>query len=453
MAEPYVQIATEEQPRYENAPLAAPYRVSSNVVYIPTTGTTLGPGPGHLSRADELRGLRGEPHRLVQSYEPAGSMGFRGYPDFFTWLLECAGFVGTVTPGNGTSQVSTLTPSATTMTGGTWTITVDGNTTVPLPHFATWQMVKTALEGLPGAEPEDFAVSGGPLTSGAFTIRFRGTKGAKAVTLSANGAGLTGPGSPYTIAAANTTPGVNATVFDPDGVGVATGAYLWQFTKRGGATAKTLQMTFGRPDEGIYERGSGIGCSGLSLNAAGEASADLVGLVYKTIPDPGLTPVYLSSLVPPVMIGDLRLTTGLSGTGRSTDFDLNVTNPIDRFRDLSIESYFAARLEATGDPVVVTGSVTKDQLREVDVDALMRGAPFSINARWRVRHEIGTSGTFYRLYMHAPRGQYVGGDFDPMQNARRFGGRFDWFAAIDEAAGYDVRWWLVNGVAAINTYA
>ncbi len=454
MANPYVHIALEEEPRYEGAPLIAPFRVSTNGVFLPTTGATLAPGPDHLSRADELRSLLGEPRRLVQAFAPAGTIQFRGYPDLFPFMLEAAGFDGTVQAGNGTSQVTTLTPSAYSATGGTFTVTVAGETTAALPYYATAEMVQLALEALPGIEAEEAVVTGGPLNSGStpFTLTFQGGMGGALLVVTSAGGSLTGPDSPYTITPANTVAGVNGTVLDPDGKRLATGSYLWTFVKRGGATAKSLQMTFARPDEGIYERGSGLGIAQMGIDAAGAITTDLTGLVYKTIPDPILSPVYASAVIPPVMLGDIKLTTGLAGTGRSTDFSASIANPIDRFRDLSIESRFPARLEATGDPIAVTGSITKDQLRDVDVDALTAGTPFSVSARWRVRYGIGSSGTFYKLFMTCPAGQYVGGDFDPMMEARRFGGRFDWFAAIDESAGYDARFHLVNGVSATETY-
>lgn len=456
MANPYVQIALEESPRYENAPVITPFRVSSNVVYLPTTGASLAPNPDYLTRADELRSLSGEPTRLIQAHAPGGSIAFRGYPDLLTWMLACAGWNGTVQAGTGTSQVTTITPGAYTATGGTFTITVAGTPTAAIPFNANAEQVQAALSLLPGVEADEIIVTGGPISSGAtrFTLTFRGGMGARLLVITSSGASLTGPNSPYTLTPANTTAGVNG-LADPVEAGkfLATGSFLWTFTKRPGATAQTMQMLFGRPGESVWEKGQGMGVSSMSLSAAGEASVDLTGLTYGTIPNPGLTPSYPSSLIPPVMLGDIKLTSGLAGTGRSSDFSMSITNPIDRFRDLAIESKYPARIEATGDPVASGGEITKDALTDVDVDALVNGSPFSLDARWRVRYQIAASGTYYKVYYKAPRAMYVGGDMDPMREARRFGGRFNWQAMIDESAGFDARWYLINGTPAIATWA
>lgn len=58
-------------------------------------------------------------------------------------------------------------------TGGTFTLTVVGQTTAPIPWNATLAQIRAALEALPGLEPNDFLLSGGSLPS-TVTITFQG---------------------------------------------------------------------------------------------------------------------------------------------------------------------------------------------------------------------------------------------------------------------------------------
>jgi hypothetical protein len=57
-------------------------------------------------------------------------------------------------------------------TGGTWTITFNGETTAPLQWNAVAADVRTALENLNGVDPGDVAVTGGPANTTAFTLTF-----------------------------------------------------------------------------------------------------------------------------------------------------------------------------------------------------------------------------------------------------------------------------------------
>lgn len=96
-----VQIVAEETPRYEGAPTAAAYRISSNVHYPPIQSASLSPGVGHIDRGDEQRGIEGAPPMLIETYEPGGSIAIRAYANTLPWLLHAAGMTGTVTAGNG----------------------------------------------------------------------------------------------------------------------------------------------------------------------------------------------------------------------------------------------------------------------------------------------------------------------------------------------------------------
>lgn len=99
----FVEIALEESPLNEVTwdDAATPSRISTNKLYLPARSAVLIPGPAHLSRADELRGIAGAVPDAIDSYDPAGSLSVRAYWKDLTWLLSLAGFSGVRTAGDG----------------------------------------------------------------------------------------------------------------------------------------------------------------------------------------------------------------------------------------------------------------------------------------------------------------------------------------------------------------
>jgi hypothetical protein len=82
-----------------------------------------------------------------------------------------------------------------TPTGGTFTITFDGQTTGAIAYNATASTVQTALEALSNIAPGDVAVTGS--AGGPYTITFQGAyAGVNVPSMTASGAGLTGGTSP-----------------------------------------------------------------------------------------------------------------------------------------------------------------------------------------------------------------------------------------------------------------
>jgi hypothetical protein len=118
-------------------------------------------------------------------------------------------------PGAGTDEVQTLTIGGT-PTGGTFTLSFQGLTTVPI----TWSNVnatltatiQSALQGCPSIGGGNATVAAGTLTAGIGTIliTFTGQLAKKAVpTLAVADNSLTG--TTPTLAVAETTPGVDVT--------------------------------------------------------------------------------------------------------------------------------------------------------------------------------------------------------------------------------------------------
>lgn len=107
------------------------------------------------------------------------------------------------------TEVSKITANATPATDGTFTLTVDGETTAAIDHDAAAATIKTALEALSNVNVGDVAVTafGGGLgaSSGGVDIAWGGALKGRELTVSANFAGLTG----NTHVLAEVTAGVN----------------------------------------------------------------------------------------------------------------------------------------------------------------------------------------------------------------------------------------------------
>lgn len=97
-----------------------------------------------------------------------------------------------------------------TVSGGTYTITWNGQTTAPLAHNANAATIQTALEALGFIKPGDVVVGGGALPTTPATVDFTGRyAGVNVSQMTINSGSLTGGGS-YSVA--TTTPGADAVV-------------------------------------------------------------------------------------------------------------------------------------------------------------------------------------------------------------------------------------------------
>lgn len=89
--------------------------------------------------------------------------------------------------------------SPSTPTGGTYTLTYDGQTTAPIAYNANAAAIEAALEALSNLAPGDVSVIE-QLPFANFVVIFEGAMAAlPQPTITGNGTSLTGPGSPYTI--------------------------------------------------------------------------------------------------------------------------------------------------------------------------------------------------------------------------------------------------------------
>ncbi len=106
---------------------------------------------------------------------------------------------------SGTAEVQTLTESGT-ISGGTFTITFNGQTTAAIASSATASTVQAALEALSNVAPGDIAVTGGPVETTALTLTFYGNLIGNVAQVTVDTTNLTGSTPGITVATA--TPGV-----------------------------------------------------------------------------------------------------------------------------------------------------------------------------------------------------------------------------------------------------
>lgn len=454
MADSYLTASLEETPRYEGAPSTEPYRIATERFWFPVDSGILTSGVQHLDRANELRGLLAPPVPLIDGHEPGGSLSQRFYPNNLVVMLAMAGLVPTITEGDATNEVQTLSITGT-PTGGSFTITtpaaLGAETTAAIPYNATAAQVRAALEALDGIREGDVTVAGGPLPDTAVTVTFTGQLAGQDVDDLTTTDSFTGGTAPAS-AIAETTPGATGSVTDPDGNGVPAGAYLVTFAKRETAVAQTAQILVVYGPQAVYLKGQGYAISSLSVNAAGEVSADLMGLVVKPTTDPGLTPAHDAPSIVPLRRGDLTLT-WLGGGARVQDFSVQIANAIERGEDLGIQSYYPKHMEHTGEPTRLTGSITKGLLDEDDYNALITAESFSATARWLSTKQVGSSGKPYGVWIEMPAAVYTGGDPEPLTNSRRFGATFDYGAFLDESTDRDFVISVVCGVESVATYS
>ncbi len=126
-------------------------------------------------------------------------------------------------------------------TGGTFTLTLNGETTGNIAYNATAAAVQAALEALPSVSAGDVTVTGS--AGGPYTITFGGTyAGENVAAITASGAGLTGGSTPGVTMATTTAGGGTAT----DGLDVPRGILF-----------NSIQMAEGDANKGapMQERG------------------------------------------------------------------------------------------------------------------------------------------------------------------------------------------------------
>lgn len=155
----------------------------------------------------------------------------------------------------GTNEVSTITANATPATAGTFTLSLDGETSAPIAFDATAAIVQAALEAMSNIAPGDVSAadSGGGVDLGdashVVTLSWGGALAGLPLAVSADMSGLTG--NAHVLAEA--TPGagsgqeVDSLLWAPDVVhkGLLAGETMIQLLKRGVVDARDVPLPAG----------------------------------------------------------------------------------------------------------------------------------------------------------------------------------------------------------------
>lgn len=123
-------------------------------------------------------------------------------------ILEfCVG--GHVITTGGTNEIQSVAITGV-PTGGTFTLTLNGQTTAPIAYNATATTVSAALIALSNVTPTDVTTAGGPLPTTAVTVTFAGAYSFSDVPAMTATSSLTGGTTPAVVIT-TTTPGVVGT--------------------------------------------------------------------------------------------------------------------------------------------------------------------------------------------------------------------------------------------------
>lgn len=161
------------------------------------------------SEPDAIELTNGQGQTCV-SYQPAAVL-LRGTLESFAFCTPDPYILqflvgGEVITDGGTDEVQTVTITGT-PTGGTFTLTFDGQTTSSIAYNAAATAVQTALLALSNISPGDVTVGGGPGPGTPYTVTFGGQYTSTDVPQMTATGSFTGGTTPA-IAVTTTTPGV-----------------------------------------------------------------------------------------------------------------------------------------------------------------------------------------------------------------------------------------------------
>jgi PKD repeat protein/glucose/arabinose dehydrogenase len=165
--------------------------------------------PAHLDLSSEEQILRVSNNRGACCHV-AGDIDFDKHNNL--WLVTGddspagGGNSGGFGPFNDMKTDESQTVRATNATGGTFTLTFDGQTTAPIAFSATAAQIQSAVQALSNVGAGNATATGGPVNTANVTVSFRGALAQKDVSqMTADASGLTG--SSPTVAVATTQQG------------------------------------------------------------------------------------------------------------------------------------------------------------------------------------------------------------------------------------------------------
>ena len=223
----------------------------------------------------------------VTAVDAGGGLGANGGTCTLTFapMLGALNVSGTFTGLTGSAHTLANTPGSF-VSGGTFTITVDGQTTSPIAYNATAADIQAAVEALNNVLPNDVLVTGGPINTTAVVLSFSENLGLKDVAVSINAAGITGGG---TITSTETTKGaipLNQVQFTATGSriwgrlpqSVLTAGYLYiQISGGNGGNTYDLAWQSAGPGDDAYESNDTL-ATARALSASQPSLNDVSGI-------------------------------------------------------------------------------------------------------------------------------------------------------------------------------
>ena len=203
--------------------------------------------------------------------------------------LQLASGMGTATSqaaGSATNEVQTLTETGS-PTGGTFTITFNGQTTAAIAFDATAAAIQSALEALSNVSSGDITAGGGDLDSTPVTLTFAGNYAATDVDLVViDDALLTGGTSPA-VTPTETTPGVSAKTAEILTIGsdISDQEYSWGFD---------INQPNSEPFRVVVYRGIASGSPNLAFTAD---DAAVIELEVTALPDTNTSPTRIAKVM------------------------------------------------------------------------------------------------------------------------------------------------------------
>jgi hypothetical protein len=231
-----------------------------------------------------------------------------------------------------------------------------------------------------------------------------------------------------------------------------TGTSLWTFVKQAGITPQTAQMIAAYDDEGVYLQGNGYAISDWTLDAAGTFGATLMGLYLASIANPALTAGARHAGDPadaarrPVPELGRRRSGRKRLLARLHDRPANLV--LDGCRRQPLPRHDRSRRRAGR----LTGTIPKRRMNANDWAALIQTSTFHAIAKWIGRSLIGATVAPYQMWVDMPSCQYTAVTPDELNQSRRHGASYNFWAAYDETAGYDVKISLLGSLASVVAY-
>lgn len=199
-------------------------------------------------------------------------------------LLDAAAwpYAAGVPGASGTNEVQTVTITGA-PTGGTFTLTFDGQTTAAIAYDATAAAVQSALEALTSVGTGNVLCAGGPLPGAGVTVTFQdGLGGTNVALMTADDTGLTGGTSPA-VAVTETTPGAAGAKVDL----VAIKSIEW---------SSQVETVENRGDGAVIASTADYSSIDLTINLAAFTPVSIAAIAGGTVSTTGTGPTAVTTL-------------------------------------------------------------------------------------------------------------------------------------------------------------